>query len=282
MPPTSKKPRAAATPANDPAMRAEDTLMVQSVEKAFRVLLAFDVGREMLSLSQIVEATGLDKSAAQRFTHTLLQLGYLVKDEKTRHYGLTPKTLDLGYRYSRSSSLVERGQHYLLHLSRTTEETVNLTMLDGTDVIFVSRQVSHHVLNTDVMTGSRRPAYCTAPGIAMLSRMPIEQARLVLDQSDLRAYTPHTTWQMPALLAKLKKAALDGFAMTVEEMTIGDITTAAAILGADGRPVGAISISASRLRFTPEDGVARFAPLVTAAAQAMSKSGPTLGSPRLR
>ncbi|MCC7275548.1 MAG: IclR family transcriptional regulator [Alphaproteobacteria bacterium] len=251
--------------------------MVQSVEKAFRVLLAFDVGRETLSLSQVADATGLDKSAAQRFTHTLLQLGYLRKDAETRRYGLTPRTLDLAYRYSRSSSLVEQAQPFLLHLSRTTEETVNLTMLDRTHVIFVSRLVSHHVLNTDVMIGSRRPAFCTAPGIALLSRLPAAEAKAILEQSELRPYTPHTVWQMPAILQKMKKAAADGYAAAVEEIAPGDITTAAAILGADGRPVAAISISTSRVRFEPDAAIGRFAPLVVAAAQSMSRTVPIHG-----
>ncbi len=53
-----------------------DALMVRSVEKAFRVLGAFNSDQSTLSLSQIVSLTDLDMSAAQRFTHTLMKLGF--------------------------------------------------------------------------------------------------------------------------------------------------------------------------------------------------------------
>src|SRR5262249_5632119 len=52
-------------------MKREDPLYVRSIEKAFRVLTAFGTGHASLSLSQIAAAAELDKSAAQRFTHTL-------------------------------------------------------------------------------------------------------------------------------------------------------------------------------------------------------------------
>jgi len=247
-----------------------DPLLVQSVEKAFRVLRAFDGTRPNLSLSQIAEETGLDVSAAQRFTHTLQKLGYLSKNGDTKRYELTVKALDFGYHYSRASNLVERGMPYLMHLSKTTEETVNLTVRDGSDIVFVSRFMSRHVLNNDVIIGTRLPAYCTAPGIAILSCMPEQQVDTILAASDLHPFTPHTTWQLDALSAKIRKSKAQGYATAFEEYFHGDLSVAAPILDAKGMPYGAINIAVSRSRFTPEEAEDRFAPLVTAAAHSIS------------
>ncbi len=71
--------------------------MVQSVAKAFRVLECFDARHPTMNLSQIAEQAKLDLSAAQRFTHTLQALGYLVKDPKTRQFGLSVKSFDLAF-----------------------------------------------------------------------------------------------------------------------------------------------------------------------------------------
>ena len=81
---------------------------------------------------------------------------------------------------------MERALPYLQHLSKETEETVNLTIPDGTEVVFVSHFLSRHVLNTDVIVGTRLPAYCTAPGIAILSRLPAMEAEAIIEASDLR------------------------------------------------------------------------------------------------
>lgn len=254
-----------------PAARDREPLYVQSIEKAFRVLTAFDSAHPTLTLSQVATAADLDKSAAQRFTYTLERLGYLAKDPATKQISLTSRALDLAYHYTRANPLVGRAVPYLRHLSTETEETVSLTELEGVDVIYLSRFMSAHMLDTEVIVGSRLPAYCTAPGIAMLSRLPIEEAHAILRRSDLRAYTPNTVCRMPELLARLEQVAERGYAVAVEEIYPNDISLGAAITDARGAVRGALSIAVSKLRCTPKDAEKRFAPMLTAAALALSR-----------
>jgi len=249
----------------------EDPLLVQSVEKAFQVLIAFDGTVHSIGLTQLSAKAGLDKSTAQRFTHTLTRLGYLRKDPNTKRFELTVKTLDLGYRYTRANPLINRALPYLLHISKSTEETVNLTVLDDTDIIFVSRFMSRHVLNNDVVIGTRMPAYCTAPGIAILSRLPSNEARHILKRSNLKAFTPYTTYRMDDLVKKLEISAAQGYATAFDEFYHGDLSIAAAILDQNRWPIGAINIAVSRTRFSPEEAVERFSPLVVAAALSLSQ-----------
>ena len=251
--------------------RTADPLMVMSVDKAFRVLHAFDSTRPSMSLTQVAAAVGMDKSAAQRFTYTLEKLGYLRKDPVTKRFELTIRSLDIAHHYLHSNAMLQRAMPYLMHLSKTTEETINLTMMDGTEIVFVSRFMSRHVLNTDVIVGTRMPAFCTAPGIAILSRLPAVEAAALIDRMDLKPYTPTTTWKRDELLAKIAKSAVSGYATAFEEFYHGDLSVAAAITGSGGVPVGALNIAVSRARFTPEEMEERFAPLVVAAAGSVSQ-----------
>ncbi len=271
MPEMRQNGRKSAAPPADRPGRKDDALMVNSVEKAFRVLSAFGRQHQTLNLSQVASETGMDVSAAQRFTHTLTRLGYLHKDAQTKRFELTAKTLDLGYHFVRSSRLLDRAMPYLMHLSKETEETVNLTVRDGTEIIFVSRFLSRHVLNTDVIIGTRMPAYCTAPGIAMLSRLPEEEAMAIIDASDLKAHTPSTTWQRDALREKLRQAAAQGYATAFEEVYIGDASIAAPIVDHHGRPEAAVNIATSTSRFSHAEVVQRFSSLVIATAHAISR-----------
>lgn len=250
---------------------ANDLLMVKSVEKAFQVLAVFNRHHQALSLSQIASATGLSVSGAQRFTHTLARLGLLAKDPETKRYALTSKTLDLGYCFLRGNRLVEKAMPYLLHLSKETEETVNLTMLEGTDVLFVSRFLSRHVLNTDVIVGTRMPAFCAAPGIAILSRLPEAEMLSVLERSDLKAYTPATTFRRDDLVDKIREAARQGYATAFEEFFRGDASIATAVVDGHGRPEGAINVAVSTSRYSREAVVGRFSSLVIATAHAISR-----------
>src|SRR5689334_12818198 len=100
-----------------PAVEAGSPLFVQSVEKAMKVLTAFDGSKRQLSLSEIASLTDLDNSAAQRFTYTLSVLGYLVKDPATRKYELSVRLLDFTYHYLASSDLVQRAAPVLQKLA---------------------------------------------------------------------------------------------------------------------------------------------------------------------
>ena len=267
-----KSPARTASPARQATVRKnDDSLMVMSVEKAFRVLEAFGGRNQTLSLSQVAAATGLDISAAQRFTHTLTKLGYLHKEAETKRFELTPKNLGQGYRYLVGHRLVERAMPYLLHLSTETEEAVSLTVLDDTEIIFVSRFMSRHMLNTNVVVGSRLPAYCTAPGIAMLSHLPDGDALDIVDRSDLKPHTPTTTWRRADVTAKLRLSAKQGFATAFGEFFKGDLSVAAAILDEHGQPEGAINVAVSFARYKEADVASRFAPLVMAAAHSVSR-----------
>src|SRR5258707_13531065 len=98
---------------DDKRTASEPAWFVSSVEKAFQILPAFESRERTLSLTEIAETTGLDKSSVQRFTYTLAALGYLKKDKQARRYTISPKILSLGMIYLRTDSLVARPRHQL-------------------------------------------------------------------------------------------------------------------------------------------------------------------------
>lgn len=271
---TVKRPRQPQRQSPAPPRREEaaprDSLYVQSVEKAFRVLSAFDATRRTLGLSQLAEATGMDISATQRFAYTLEKLGYLRKDPHTRHFELTTRTLVPAYHYTQSNALLRRAMPYLVTLSAETEEATNLSVLEGTGVVFIARFVSRHVIAPDVTVGARMPAYCTGPGIAILSHLPAEQGHAILRASRLRQYTPYTVCRLPELIARLQVTKARGYAVCADEMLINDVSIAAPVLDGSGRPVAAVNIAVSKTRFTVAAAERQFAARVLATAQAIS------------
>lgn len=244
--------------------------MVQSVAKAFRVLEAFDTQNPHMSLSDIAEQTGMDLSSAQRFAHTLETLGYLEKDARTRRFQLTVKALDLAHHFTRTSRLVDRAMPVLQFLSKETEETVNLTVLDGTEIVFISRFLSRHVIHTDVTIGTRLPAYCMAPGRAMLSRLSAKEVDTILKSSNIIAHTQNTETDIGKLKAIIEEASKKGYATAFEEVYHADASIAAPVLDSQGKMIGAVSIAVSTMRYTREQLETSFASMVLAAARSIS------------
>lgn len=264
---------AVATPdAKQPRRGRESPLFVGSLEKGLRVFQAFDDSHRALRLTEIAAATGLDKSAAQRFTHTLHELGYLRKDPKTKHYRLAPKVLELGFNYLRTDSLVERAMPYLLEANRRSEETINLLELDGTDVIYVARVPGRHQIAVDVVLGTELPAYCLAGGRAMLAHIPPDQARAIIDASHRVSYTPRTVTDPEALLRMIGEAKKTGYAICVEEYSSGEISIAAAVLDYGRQPVAAVNMAVPSSRWTVQAVEKKLGPIVVETAQAISRS----------
>ena len=234
------------------------------------VLTAFDASRPRLTLSQIAAISDMDLSGAQRFTYTLVNLGYLEKDESTKTYSLTPKVFELTYHYLSSSELVNRASPYLQQLCRETEETANITVLHHSNIVFVHRIVSVHVLVPTVVVGATMPAFCTAPGLAMMARLPDDEVDRILAESDLAPHTPHTVFQPRAIKERLAAIRKAGYAHTEEEYFLGDMSTAAAIVDSTGKIMGAINVAVAKPRWKGARAERRIADLLISTAAAIS------------
>jgi DNA-binding IclR family transcriptional regulator len=248
------------------------SLFIGSTEKAFQVLHAFDGPQRHLTLADIARAARLDRSATQRLVYTLETLGYLRRIADTRNYALTSKVLQFSNNYIRANELIEKASPYLLEISRGLGETANLHELDGPEIVFVARFPGQHLFNIDIVVGSRLPAFFTASGTAILSRLSEAEQREILGRTVLTPITPYTQTDPAILMKRVRRAGEKGYAVITNETVMGDIAVAAAITDEHGRAVAAINISVPISRWTPEKAEAELAQHVQVAATSISKA----------
>lgn len=218
---------------------------IQSVNRAFAIMELFSERLPALSVSEIAELTGLNRSTCYRFCQTLKGIGYLEEVDRRRFRpGL--KAISLARAALSSRELPELALPYLRELQKTVNEAVNMSLLDGTEVVYVARILSDHLITLRLYVGSRLPAYATSMGRAILAFLPEKEADSVLDRSDLRSITEHTLTDRRRLKAELQRIRLRGYAINDQEMAIGLRGVAAPIMSATGRPVAAINLSIPR------------------------------------
>ncbi|AKQ54874.1 IclR family transcriptional regulator [Bordetella hinzii] len=252
---------------------AEDSpLYVAALARGISVLGAFTEGRPALTLPELAEATGLTKSAVQRFAHTLWVLGYLRKHPQTKKFSLAPLSLELGMRYAQTSALVLGGNPFLHSLNRSSQETCSLAEPDGLDMVYVARFATHKQMFVHMPVGKRLPIYCTAAGRAVLSRLDPARARELLAACRRRAFTNTTITDLDALMAEVAFARDQGYARSNSEFYPGDITVSAPVLDPVGTPVGAVNVSVPASRWSFEEAQAVFGPQVVETAHAISAS----------
>jgi IclR family pca regulon transcriptional regulator len=145
---------------------------VQSVERAFAVLEAFDEDHPSRSAAEIAEVAGLARPTTYRLLQTLQQLGY-VRSQHGR-YEVTPRVLRLGAGYLGRRSLAAHAQPILDQLSEEIGEHVAVGVLDGDHVITVaaSNSPQSRFLAVAVQVGQRLPAHSTALGRILLASLP--------------------------------------------------------------------------------------------------------------
>jgi DNA-binding IclR family transcriptional regulator len=222
---------------------AGDALYVASIEKGMRVLAAFSSGQQFMSLREIAEACGTDKSTAQRFTHTLAKLGYLEKCPRTKRFALGKKVLELAFQYLRANALVEAASPVLIELQRSCGERVNLSLFDDLSIIYAIRQSSKREYYFSSLIGRRMPIFCTSGGRAMMALLPKAGVSDILRRSKLQPLTPRTIFDAPRIRAKIAEARTRGYALTVEETVMGELVVGAAITDSEGHPAAAIHIA---------------------------------------
>jgi IclR family transcriptional regulator, pca regulon regulatory protein len=251
----------------------ESPLFNGSLAKGLAVLMAFGSETRSMNLPEIGTITGIGKSAAQRFTHTLERLGYMRKDPVTKRYSLTPKVLELGLRYVHADALIEHANPYLLDLNIKCGETVNLSEPDGPDMVYVARFTGHKSIAVHMPLGRRLPMYCTASGRSYLSARPDRDVAAIIAQSTLIAYTPTTVVDPSQIFAMVQKGRQDGYSYADQEYYRGDINVAAPVLGVDGWAIAAINISVPVSRWSVEEARRELAPHVIETARAISGAG---------
>ncbi|WP_295625412.1 IclR family transcriptional regulator C-terminal domain-containing protein [uncultured Corynebacterium sp.] len=247
--------------------KAPDALHVQSLARGLSVIRAFGAERPRQTLAQVADATGLARATTRRFLHTLVDLGYAGTDGS--EFWLTPRILELGYSYLSSLSLPAIAQPRLEQLSSRIGESSSMSVLDGPDIVYVSRVPVRRIMTVSITIGTRFPAYATSMGRVLLSEMPDDDLDAYFAATPVERLAPRTIATEKDLRKELKKVRLQGWALVDQELEPGLRSLAAPIRGADGRTVAAINVSTQTAAHGVDDLMRDFLPAVLDTATAI-------------
>lgn len=242
---------------------------IQSIERGFAVLLAFDAQRREPSLIEIATATGLSRPAVRRILLTLRHLGY-VEPTTGSHWRLTPRVMTIGQHYATSNPVVAVSEPHMGRLVEETQESVSLSALDGDEIVYLARVPAKRILNVVAVAGTRVPAHATSMGRVLLAAAPPEFVERYLADPGLQALTPHTITDPDHFRAALERVRAQGWALVSEERERGLIAVSAPIRDYTGQVVAALSSSSSTGRTSPGHMERVIIPMLTQTAKQIS------------
>lgn len=238
----------------------ESRLFNTSLKRGLDLLMAFGSQNPAMNLPEMADAAGITKSSAQRYAYTLEAMGFLYKDPRSKRYSLTPKTVELGYRYLHVNPLIERANPFLQELSRNTGETVNLSVPHGSGMVYIARFPTNRYATVHMPVGYRLPMFCTSSGRAFLACISDSKVKELLESEPREPYTPTTVTKIAELMQLIQEARQNGYAFANAEYYRGDLNIGVAITDAYNQPVGALNISAPTARWDLDSMKAELVP----------------------
>ena len=220
---------------------------MQVITRAAAILGALAEPDRGQSLAQLAAQTGLPKTTVHRICAALEQVGYVRTDAASGRRELGPSLLRLAF--SGRRDLAEELQPTLQRLSAELNETVDLAVLDGGEVLFVAQNPAPaRALMAIARVGAHFPAYSLASGKVLLAQLPREEIMRRLPRRleptlDGRARTRES------LLSELDEVRRTALGYEREEMRHGICAVAVAITDVDGRTASiAVPMPTSRFQ----------------------------------
>ncbi|SHO50367.1 IclR family transcriptional regulator [Desulfopila aestuarii] len=250
----------------------------KSLEKGLKILALFNRETPALSQTEIASLVDLNMTSTYRYINTLVEMGYLEKDETTKR--VRPSIFCLAF----CNNLMRATDHnrFIKALVDDVHSRCNITIdvalsVDD-DMMRIYHREAADTLTYSLPDFTRNCLHNTALGKAFLSSLPADELQSRIANLQMTAKTEHTIVDRDVLKNQLLLAKTRKYAMTVEEFLPGLIAIAAPLINPHtGRGIGAVSFDFSVLQRSPEEVEVQYAPLIIELAAKISATIPVEG-----
>ena len=242
--------------------------------RAFALLEKIACADGPIALQDLAQGTSLPKPTVYRMLAMLESAGLAMREPDGRRISAGPRLVRFALDVQLSAAVRAPRHAILKKLAEELGETVNLTMLDGSEVVYLDRVETAWPLRMTLQPGSHVPLHCTASGKLLLALLPASRRRRIVAELPLPRYTEQTITDSRALDAELASIRREGRATDNEEYLAGLVCVAVPVSASDGRPVACVAVHAPVARMTL-DRALEHVPALRGAAKAL---GATFGA----
>lgn len=241
------------------------------LQRAMRILASFTEDEPTLTAAELAERSGIAISTVHRLIATMLDEGALTRLPGSR-YAVGAKLWEIGELAPVSIRLREIALPHMVRLYEATGENVHLAVLDDptpelATAIFAGRITGRASVPTLGRVGGRHPLHTTGVGKALLATRDDAWLDAYLC-APLLSETRFSITDPLQLRADIERSRTRGYAITREEMTLGNVSVAASLGSVAGLPPAALGIVA---HIDDAHDERRMGPLVVQAARELSR-----------
>lgn len=230
-------------------MAHADSNRSRTALRALKVLEILGAARQPISVADVAEGIGADRSTAYRMLATLMDAGYVDRDQATRNYRLSVKVLSLAKYMLGGDETGEAINACLRSISDQTRETVHYSILDRDEAVLIYRAKGSQLVTVDFQVGDRSPLHCTSIGKVLLAFEDARLAERVIARG-LPKVAAKTITAPSDFRAELQRVRAQGYAYDDFEFADDMRCVAVPVFGGGGRLIGGISLSGPSARYT--------------------------------
>jgi DNA-binding IclR family transcriptional regulator len=252
------------------------TYTVPPVERALALLRYIGDGNRAHNLSSVSRDLKINRTTLIRLIHTLLDNRMIEDVGQGGGYRLGAALVSLGAQAIQGRDIVRICQPILQNLCGKTGMSAHLGVLDGRDIIYLSRETPNSHLVSNVRAGSRLLAHASSIGRAILAQMDETQIRQIFAGEEVARATEKTPTTIDAIIDQASEDRTAGIAWSQGNFESGIGSCAAAIFDHTGLPVGGLNVSGPESRFShadPDAAAALRETLIDAARRASDELG---------
>jgi len=225
----------------------------KTIEKGFKILSLFLSEKTRLSRIEISKLTGINMTSTYRFIDTLITLGYLRKDPRTKMLELGPSAFVMGHSFVNNFSIRSIVKPLLDQFYDKNKITVDSAVVYEETILLLYRRSSKQTVGYNIPTMATDLFHCSCLGKAVLAWLPPVERDSFLQRLKLKSLTQNTITSKKKLIEELELSRIRGYVINNEELMPGLLSIGAPLLNNIGNePIGAISIDFSTAKHTVE------------------------------
>lgn len=224
---------------------------------------------EELTLTEMVQLTGMPKTSVYRLIGSLEEMGFLQKTIRGS-YQLGFVFLRFGQLVSQRLSVRNIAKPYMKQLRDTLGQAVNLIIQDGNDAIYIEKMDGDQPVRVYTEIGKRAPLYAGACPRILLSYFSEEDQRKYIEETKLERFADGTILNQEQLLNLLQTAKKQGYTISYSELENHTAAIAVPVFASDGRVIAGISISGLAIEYN-ESTIPKFITEIKETAYQISK-----------
>ena len=215
---------------------------ITSLARGLAVIRAFDNFFKPLSLVEISNNISVSFAKTQSICESLVELGYLSKNNSDNCYYPTSLCLKLASGFFNLSPLLQTALPELNGISSSMEGNVSLIGYDQYELTLLFCTNSYQLEELDAPGKSKDLLY-TAAGRAILSHLPAMDVVSVIFSAERIPFTTKTIIEPKTLMVEIEQTSKNGFAVVSREKNDETVSIASAILDNRNEPIGAVELT---------------------------------------